>query len=278
MNFINPNYFFTPQIIRQMLEFCARNSFQHINSLLSSCDDAEIILDKNYENALRKINAEMQKIYSDALSGKTDTRLFNTSNNNLITLLERLKFEGFNGYPIMLQDTLHYLYEQRFFKLLFFDTQNAGDVQIITKFNAEPKLSQTYLTYNCLYFFGIIGAIHAGTLLHSDKFMHTVLPEIRQKLTSSANDFNRICRALTLSKGNLTQQSLNVQRTSFINANNGMLNLLESIHACSPQIFRGDEYVTLPQSFFDGIQHMIAEHRITNSACTANLSELKIPM
>lgn len=280
MNIVNPNFLFTPQVVREMLTFCAQNSYQHINALLGSYSGTSAVLNQSFENALRKINADMQNIYSQALANAGNpqlTRNFLSSNDMLINLLERIKFEAFNGYPQLLQNIFHYLYEQRYFKLIFLDTQNSYNVLITTKFNAEPKLSKTYLLYNNLYFFAIIGALHAGTLLHNRQFMHVAAPDVKNNLTEFANSFNAIDYSLTSQKQTMTPAVLNGILAKFKPLNDGMLELLQNIKSRSPKIFQSTSYVTLPQSFFDGIDHMIAEHEMMKKASDFNISALKIP-
>lgn len=280
MNIVNPNFLFTPQVVQQMLVFCSQNSYQHINALLGSYSGTGAELNSSFENALRKINADMQNIYSQALAGTGNqqlTRNFLSSNDALINLLERIKFESFNGYPILLQNTFHYLYEQRYFKLLFLDTQNSYNVLITTKFNAEPKLSKTYLLYNNLYFFAIIAALHAGTLLHNKQFIHVTSPEVKKTLIDYANSFNSLDYSLTSQRQAMTPAILNGILAKFKPLNEGMLGLLNNIKERSPKIFQSTSYVTLPQSFFDGIDHMIAEHDMMKKASEFNLSSLKIP-
>lgn len=280
MNIVNPNFLFTPQVVQQMLVFCSQNSYQHINTLLGSYAGTGAELNSSFENALRKVNADMQNIYSQALAGTRNpqlTRNFLSSNDALINLLERIKFESFNGYPSLLQTTFHYLYEQRYFKLLFLDTQNSYNVLITTKFNAEPKLSKTYLLYNNLYFFAIIAALHAGTLLHNKQFIHVTSPEVKKTLTDYTNSFNALDYSLTSQRNTMTPAILNGILAKFKPLNEGMLELLNNIKGRSPKIFQSTSYVTLPQSFFDGIDHMIAEHEMMKKASEFNLSALKIP-
>lgn len=280
MNLFNANFLFTPQVVRQMLLFCSQNSYQHINSVLNAYGGSGAVLNSYFEDSLRKIHADMQNIYSRALSSENPqqlTRQFLSANDMMINLLERIKFEAFNGYPSLLQTTFHYLYEQRYFKALFLDTANSYNVLITTKFNAEFRLSKSYLIYNNLYFFAIIGALHAGTLLHNKQFMRTAVPDVKETLTRYANSFNEIDYALSASRQTLTMASLNKIFNDFKPLNAGMLDFLKNIKARSPKVFQSTSYVTLPQGFFDGIDHMIAEHEMMKRAGEFNLSSLKIP-
>lgn len=265
------NRFFTPDTIRQLLTFCSKNSYQHINALLIHAEKSGAEFEPSAETALRNINADMQKIYADALRSSSPANLirpFIAADNMLINLSERIKFEGCNGYPELTQYILHILYEQRFFKFLFLDTGQVGNALFTTRLNAEPKPSSHYLIYNGLYFFSAIGAMHAGTLMHDAEFSR-IAPDAANHAADITKKFNGINKNLAANANGVFK--------NFKDLNSEMTEFLRLINSRSTQIFTGTSHILLPQSFFDGTEHMLTEHEMMTRAANIDFPALKIP-
>ena len=66
---------------------------------------AELLLIDVPEEETRRLPSKPQLLFAE--------------NRRLINLLERMKFEGFGGYPYLQQSIFHYIYEQRYINAIF---------------------------------------------------------------------------------------------------------------------------------------------------------------
>ncbi len=275
MNLINANFLFTPKVMQQLLLFCSENSYQHISSFLSQNSNTR----PDFEKALSSLESSFKDTYNAASSNADYKRLsakFLGDNERFISLLERMKFENFGGYPIACQNIFHYLYEQRYFNALFLNNKNTHNVLITTTFNAEFKLSKSYLLYNNIYFWSIIGGMHPGILLANGKFTGLITQNTKKRLDSFRTRFNDVCYRLSSTRSRLNMNELNGIYIDFKKLNSEFYDFLTEIKNQASGIFIPGS-TPLPASFYNGIDHMIAEHSMIMRISEFNISSLKIP-
>lgn len=279
MHLFNANFLFTPQVIHHILSFCSENSYQHADSLAASFKPVPAKGKEFFTERIEYFGREFKNIYSQLSpqSAKQLSGKFMTLNENFINMLERIKFEALGGYPVIYQNIFHYLYEQRYFSFIMMNVKNSPNVLITTHFNAEPKLSKTYLLYNNLYFWSIIGGMHPGILLANPAFSKAVTANTKNELGDYITAFNGICFSLTVKRPSLQMNSLGEIYSEFKEINTGFLNLLNGINNNSAGIYAPGMFASLPPSFFGGVRHMIDEHTAIKEISDFDLSRINIP-
>lgn len=265
MNFINCNNLLTPELFFKTVEFWSENSYQHIASLLKSTKGTTAVLQPDFKENLQIFYDEFKRI--NMLYKSPNQRLpskpepFFKVNENFIKLLERLKFEGFSGYPILQQPIFHYIYEQRYINAIFSMKNNSGNVLITTNFLPFQNFFGGCV-YNQMYFWSIIGSMHPSLLMDTNAFYNAINGYAKEFLTNVCNSFNKIAFLLSDTKKPIKRFVLREIFEDFEKLNISFLEFLKLAKSNSPQIYSSPSTLRLSQDFYGKVEHMIKEHTL----------------
>lgn len=268
MNYINCQNTVSPTEIIKTIAFWAENTLQHIQSLINSYKGTTAVLREEFRVELERLLNSFKNIYS-LYSNEQNTRLslkpdiFFKENMNFINLLERLKFEGYNGYPDLQQTIFHYLYEQRYVNAIFAVNGNNSNLLITTRFAGMGNYPYICV-YNQIYFWSIIGAMHPALLAAVNAFYDATSTYTKEFLTDTTNRFNEVNFALSTLKRPITKPELLKVFEVFEKLNSKFLSFLMLIKQNSPKIYTNPYDTRLPQSFYGTVQHMINEHTLVS--------------
>ncbi len=265
MNFINCSNQLSPDIFRKTVAFWSENSYQHISSLLKSPQGTTAVLQNEFKEKLqdyykkfKEIN-DLYKTENSRLSIKPE-QFFNL-NQNFINLLERIKFEGFSGYPILQQSVFHYIYEQRYINAVFGMKNSVGFV-LITEFFAPFSSYPLSCIYNQMYFWSIIGAMHPSLLLETNAFYNAINGYSKEFLTEITNNFNKVNFRLSSCHKPIKKTALKEIFEDFQNINLSILDFLLLVKSNNPKIYSYPASVNLSEQFYNKVEHMIKEHTL----------------
>lgn len=265
MNFINCNNQISPDIMRKTIAFWSENSYQHIASLLKSPQGTTAVLQPEFKEHLEnyyKIFKDINNIYKTPnknLSVKPEQ--FFKLNEKFINLLERIKFEGFSGYPILQQSVFHYIYEQRYINAIFGMKNSVGFV-LITEFFIPFSSHQFSCIYNQMYFWSIIGAMHPSLLLETNAFYNAINGYSKEFLTDITNNFNKINYRLSSLRKPIKKPLLKEIFDDFQSLNLSILDFLLLVKSNNHKIYSYPASVNLSAQFYNKVEHMIKEHTL----------------
>ncbi len=267
MNFINCQNNISNAVYIKSVAFWSKNSFQHIDSLLKSANGTTAVLQPYFKEELNSISNEFKKIYQ--LYSQNNPRLlpkpavFFKINSKFINLLERIKYEGFSGYPVLQQSIFHYIYEQRYINAVFVMNNPVGNVLITTYF--YPFQNNLYsCIYNQMYFWCIIGSMHPSLLMGNNAFYNSINGYAKEFLTEVCNRFNLIAFKLTQMKKPIKRNELAPIFLEFKELNNTFLEFLKLVKTNNLRIFTNPQNLNLSQSFYGTVDHMIGEHTLVD--------------
>ena len=270
MNYINCKDTCLPADMRKAVEFWARNTVGHIESLLRLKGSSAAIMQpcftkelENLLNSFKKISA----LYSneDAFRLPAKPQVLFSENRKLINLLERMKYEGFGGYPYLQQTIFHYIYEQRYINAIF-GVQNESRGLITVRFS--PIGSYPFICiYNQMYFWSVIGAIHPSLMIGNDRFYRSASMHTREYLTEITNRFNLICFRLSALKKPPAKNELKPVFDEFCRLNLEFLRFLKAIREKGGGIYTAGVPTDMPQSFYKSLDHIIGEHTLVKELC-----------
>ncbi len=261
MNFINCSNQLTPDIMRKSALFWCENTVQHIYSLLKLSTGTTAVLQPFFKEELKKHFDEFKNIYESLKQNGQQINRFLRSNQNFINLLEKMKFEGFSGYPVSQQSIFHYIYEQRYINAIF--SLKNPNANVLITFNFLPFYNQnTACFYNQMYFWSIIGAMHPSLLMGNNSFYNGINGYAKEFLTNITNEFGKIDFRLSSLKRNFKKGELSEIFVDFRNLNFSFLEFLKMIKQNSPKILTSQSVVRFSTDFYRGVEHMIAEHSL----------------
>jgi hypothetical protein len=171
MNYINCQNNLSPALMRKTIIFWCENTIQHISSLLSAFRGSGAVLNDDFLREIKEIELIFKSIFDEYSSSKNNlpTRpaiLFKT-NTRFIKSLERLKFEGASGYPLLAQSIYHYIFEQSYINAIF--GVSVPQNQPLITFKFAPFYTNNCV-YNQMYFWSVIGSMHPSLLLNNNDF------------------------------------------------------------------------------------------------------------
>ncbi len=267
MNFINCQNNLSSEIMIKSVAFWSENSFQHIDSLLKSTNGTTAVLQPFFKEELLNLYEEFKKI--NQMYKQNNPRLipkpavFFKINLRFINLLERIKFEGFSGYPILQQSIFHYIYEQRYINAVFAVNNPVGNVLITEYF--YPFQNNVYsCIYNQMYFWCIIGSMHPSLLMGNNVFYNSINGYSKEFLTNVCNSFNEIAFKLSQMKKPIKKVKLSEIFAEFEKLNSAFLEFLKLVKANNPRIFINVQNLRLSESFYAAVSHMIGEHTLVD--------------
>lgn len=272
-------YSFVNAITIDTIRYWARNSFQHIGVIFNSTKQNEATLYESFSNELKKLYKSFEAIYDDLGKVNRDTNVyymlkrFLKANDNFIVLLERLKFEGYNGYPIPYQVTYHILYEQMYIKEIFRPLMYTREVQpqdVVINVNFRRMGLGTNpheCIYGQIYFWSIIGAQHPSIIMNISP---TEMKQLPRKTINDfkhiTNGFNKIAHNLSSIYPKLNNVNLGIVLKEFEALNKDFLKLLNDL-GTNPQYLPINIKKRLPKLFFSILEHIINEHKYVATLC-----------
>ena len=264
MNFINCANSASPELMRKKVIFWSENSAQHITSLLRSVGGTTAVLQDFFKEQLKKYYEKFKFINEGFRQNNlplSKYQEFVRLNTGFINLLERIKFEGFSGYPVLQQSVFHYIYEARYINAVFSAKNPNGNVILTLYFS--PFLNQNFnCFYNQMYFWSIIGAMHPSLLMGNNAFYNAINGYAKEFLTDVTNNFNNINFKLSSIKKPVRKNMLIPVFEEFTYLNQNFLDFLKDIRQNSPKIFTTPMISRLPSSFYSAVDHQIAEHTL----------------
>lgn len=264
MNYINCKDICLPESMRGAVEFWAKNTVGHLGNLLKLGSSTAAVMQPCFSSELKDLLSSFKKI-SELYSGDNTglpakPQLLFSENRRLINLLERMKFEGFGGYPYLQQTIFHYIYEQRYINAIF-GVQNENRGLITVRFSPIGGYPLVCI-YNQMYFWSVIGAMHPSLMMGNEKFYRSASLHTREYLTEITNRFNLICFELSSLRKPPVKSELKKVFDSFCRLNLDFLRFLRLIKANGGGIFVAGAPTDMPQSFYESLDHMMAEHTL----------------
>lgn len=267
MNFINCQNNISNEVMIKAVAFWSENSYQHITSLLKSTQGTTAVLQPYFKEELQELYEEFKRI--NQMYKNKNGRLipkpavFFKINGRFINLLERIKYEGFSGYPILQQSVFHYIYEQRYINAIFAVNNPVGNVLITEYF--LPFQNYTYsCIYNQMYFWCIIGSMHPSLLMGNNAFYNAINGYSKEFLTDVCNRFNKIAFNLSQIKKPVKKGALSEIFLEFKELNSAFLEFLKLVKTNNPRIFMNPQNVRLSEAFYSTVEHMINEHTLVD--------------
>ncbi|MDO5293930.1 MAG: hypothetical protein Q4F05_14420 [bacterium] len=272
MDFINCCNTFTDSLIINTIQFWSENSYEHIDVLLNGFGEAGAVLQSCFRDTLTDLFLEFETIYntskctSKSKDIKSLLKQFLSQNQKFLGILQRLKFEGFNGYPILYESVYHFIYEQQYvadlFRPLGFIVNKRACSVIVNTCYKTNSYMQTNLEciYNNIYFWSLIGAEHTSIIATVSPLENQLPETTKSLLTNFANRFNSINYQLSTIYCRLNKNNLSNTFDEFVNINNDflltLLNFSDPDSAFIPVCLRSK----LPDLFYSILNHLIAEH------------------
>lgn len=264
MNFINCTGTASANLLKQTIIFWCENSMGHVASLLRLNNGTTAILQPLFKEKLKFLGEEFLKIKKALMENGLSNAVYNNFamlNQNFIYLLERMKFEGFAGYPVLQQTIFHYIYEARYVNAVLGIKSRPENLLITLQF--APFYNRVLnCVYNQMYFWSIIGAMHPSLLLGSNAFYNAINGYAKEFLTQTTNNFNLINYRLSSLKRPIKEAALREVFNDFSQINLEFLEFLQHVKQNSIRVFASSTAIKLPQSFYSGVDHQIAEHTL----------------
>lgn len=267
MNYINCKDICLPEDMRKAVEFWSANTVGHIETLLKLKGSSAAVMQPYFTKELEDLLISFKKISAlykekDAFRLPVKPQLLFSENRKLINLLERMKFEGFGGYPYLQQTIFHYIYEQRYINAIFGVPNET--VGLITVRFSPMGTHPLVCIYNQMYFWSVIGAMHPSLIMGNEKFYRTASLHTREYLTEITNRFNSICFSLSSLKKPPARAELKRVFEVFCALNSEFLRFLKLIKSGGSGIYAAGSPTDMPQSFYKSLDHIIGEHTLVN--------------
>lgn len=276
MNYINCKDICLPEDMRKAVEFWSANTVGHIETLLKLKGTSAAVMQPYFTKGLEESLYSFKKISrlygGDNQKLSTKPQLLFAENRKLINLLERMKFEGFGGYPYLQQTIFHYIYEQRYINAIF-GVPNETVGLITVRFSPMGTFPLVCI-YNQMYFWSVIGAMHPSLIMGNEKFYRTASLHTREYLTEITNRFNSVCFNLSSLKKPPERAELKKVFEVFCALNSEFLRFLKLIKAGGSGIYAAGSPTDMPQSFYKSLDHIIGEHALVKELSVAMAQRL----
>lgn len=276
MNYINCKDICLPEDMRKAVEFWSANTVGHIETLLKLKGSSAAVMQPYFTKGLEESLYSFKKISrlygGDNQKLSTKPQLLFAENRKLINLLERMKFEGFGGYPYLQQTIFHYIYEQRYINAIF-GVPNETVGLITVRFSPIGNYPLICI-YNQMYFWSVIGAIHPSLIMGNEKFYRTASLHTREYLTEITNRFNSVCFNLSSLKKPPERAELKKVFEVFCALNSEFLRFLKLVKAGGSGIYAAGSPTDMPQSFYKSLDHIIGEHALVKELSVAMAQRL----
>lgn len=251
------------------IKFWSKNSFEHIDVLLNAYKSTKASM--HFEKELKRLFKEFKDVHSNI--GKQTFPMGNNiyidkflkSNNKLIVILERLKFEGFNGYPVLYEIAYHFLYEAKYINNVLnnhiYSQDYPHSVIMTIKYAKSPHMGLNWL-YNQLYFWSLISAEHPSLLINITKKESTTIDKnVKERFINCTNGFNNINYMLSSIHKNMNETNLLPIKKEFMSLNNEFIKLLKDFKENLDKYLPEDVIKSLPDLFYGTYQHILDEQK-----------------
>ena len=263
MNFINCENTISNRLVEKTVAFWSENSMQHITSLLRSTNGTTAVLQPYFREELKNFSEEFKnfkEVYSKNTPRQTVRPIsFLRTNARFINLLERIKYEGFSGYPILQQSVFHYIYEQRYVNAVLGVNNPLNNLLITEYFSPFQNYN---CIYNQMYFWCIIGSMHPSLLMGNNGFYNAINGYSKEFLTDICNNFNLINFKLSSLKKPIKKGALQPLIAEFKALNLSFLEFLKLVKSGNPRIFTNVGNLMLSNTLYATVEHMINEHSL----------------
>lgn len=263
----------------EAVKFWSQNSYEHIDVILSASGPAGVVLYDDLKDELKILFDVFKSIYDRLSKDYTKVKPYPTitefllANNELVTLLQRLKFEGLNGFPILYEAAYHFLYEQLYIAQIFRAVAynlsfNPESVVINADFRDRGLGDSTMeCIYGQIYFWSLIGAEHPSLLMNVTTDEESQLPIYAiERLTTFTNEFNDINHELGMNYDGMNIEELKTIFTKFQGINEQFLGVLQEM-TVNTQYLSDQLKAKLPQIFYDVLEHITQEHNYVLDLC-----------
>lgn len=257
------NLSFGQKTTREAIEFWAINNKEHIEVLLNSAGGVGANLYPEFKQQLMSLKRDFSTIAEDAANNNMVMQRFMQKNKDLIKLLERLKFEGYNGFPILYEAVLHFIYEAKYAAdaIQSVHTMYGPSSVLFTVRLRGMGIGNSMLEccYGQMYFWSLIGAQHPSLLMNVTPKEASALPRsTKEALWSFTNDFNSLNYLLSGMYPQLSRKGLLNVHDQYMEINEEFLRFLNNFknsQAMVPYSLRQ----TLPPLFMGVLDHIIHE-------------------
>ena len=254
-----------PEDIAEALAFWTRNSYQHAEMMIEFYEGSEAVVEDYFRDELyrllevfRTLSERAQKEGLSFAEERTLANDYTVANYDFLTMMNRLKFEGINGYPYLMMLLSHIVYEQRYTNGIFSYAGAQNNNYIYGQSEAPSNC-----LYAALYFFSIINAQHPSILLTIEPFTEAITEELMLALIGLINAFNAINFRLSSLGNNVSDDALLPILEDFQKENRNLLSVLERILNAAPGVYRnGFAPEELPSIFYMITQHFIEEQQL----------------
>ncbi|WP_105615157.1 BAR domain-containing protein [Vallitalea okinawensis] len=270
---------FPEMMALEAVKFWAQNSYEHIEVLLGSAEPNGATLYPYFAEELEKLYKAFKEIYKTLDKNQYDENpyhmlhYFIETNRYFIRTLERLKFEGFNGFPILYQVTYHILYEQLYvqeiFKSMLYSKSKGPEDVVIQAIFRKMGLGNSPLNciYGHMYFWSLIGAEHPSIIMNVTPTEKNQLPEVTiEKFYEFRDRFNGCAYQLSSIFEDLDQENLREVYKDFKKYNEDFLAFLEAFKE-DPKYLPEELKASLPDLFYGTLEHIIEEHEYVLALC-----------
>lgn len=262
--------------INETIMFWSKNFYEHIEVLLNSAKPNNAMLYPYFKRELNMLFDAFKKIYKKTQESSINKEVFeefNKKTDHFITILEELKFEGFNGFPILYEIAYHFLYEAIYVRELLmrlgYERKLDIDSVLIQAKIRDMGFGKDMLNcvYSQIYFWSLIGAEHPSLLMNVTPSEEQMLPNITiEKFTYFINKFNNINFKLTSIYDELNVDNLYDVYTEFKILNMNFLEFLNTFKD-DPKYLPESLKKNLPVLFFGVWQHILDEHEYVLKFC-----------
>ncbi len=252
----------------EAIAFWSMNSYQHIDILLKSVANQGVTIYPVFEQSLEVLSVTFQRIAKDIKNGPTHnhpvlTREFLLKNRQFIHLVERLNFENFNGYPLLYETVLHFLYEAKYADGTMQGTNSMpllGPQSVLYHIKFRERgfgHNDLECIYGQMYFWLVIGAQHPSLLMNVTA-KETVPQVIKNKFTYFVTRFNDINYELSNLYPKLNRDSILEIHCTYEKVYVEFFSFLMDIKE-NDLLLHESLKNSLPPIFFDVLDHIIDE-------------------
>ena len=276
MPYLSPTSKPSNTLFTDTLAFWSDHTSKHISILLSIAEGTGAVLFYDFKKSLEELHETFTQLHTHLLTqkdvslSKTLVPKFLTSNKRFIVILERLKFEGFNGYPILIELIYHFILEASYAQKLL-SYRGYENTPCRTPFSTLlnlPFKSTLHAISTHVYIFSLCSAQHTSVILTISP-IEILLPEsTRRLLQTHKNEFNGINFDISQAYDMLTSPILAKQVHSFTELNTKFCDLLSDFKCSSSTLFPEAIKAQLPPVFFDILFHFVDEHTYITNVCS----------
>ncbi len=249
------------------LKFWANNSYEHIDVLQNAYKTVGATLQPSFATELTELFTKFKNIDDAITYNKLPNDFdilceeFEKCNRRFVYLLEKLKFEGYNGYPVLFETVQHFIYEQLYAKQVLDAGYKAKADKHYTQNMFTTSLNSKVTTLKgCMYFWSLIGAEHTS-IIATVSPVEDKLPKLTLSLLANFRTiFNQINYILVEQDDVMSDDDLNQLAIYFIETNEQFLKLLNNFKQDNSELLPSYIKKELPPLFEGVLNHIIHEH------------------